>query len=138
MSPRQVKIFCHLTWKKNCSSYQVLIVIFFLFGRKMIKGWDMAKNCQHIHINIFAFYSKYIRSTKKFKNKIVGILKTDLGIPSNLQSNKKLKREVRFIPYEFFVFHSKCVRGIKKFNKQKCRFFITDLGVPLTFLLHWI
>ena len=75
---------------------------------------------------------------KKFKNKNVGLIKTDLGIPSNLQSNKNLKREVRFILYEFFVFHSKCVRGIKKFNKQKFRLFLTNLGVPLTFLLHRI
>ena len=75
---------------------------------------------------------------KKFKNKNVGLLKTDLGIPSNLQSNKNLKSEVRFFPYEFFVFHSKCVRDKKKFNNQKWRLFMSNLGVPLTFLLHWI
>ena len=96
----------------------------------------MAKNCQYIHTKFFAFYSKYIKSTKKSKNKNVGLFKTDIGIPSNLQSNKNLKREVRFIPYEFFVFHSKCVRGMKNFKKQKYRFLVRNLGLPLTFLLH--
>ena len=82
----------------------------------------------HSHKHFCNFTQSTSEVEKKFKNKNVGLLKTDLGIPSNLQSNKNLKHEVIFIPYEFFVFHSKCVRGIKKFNKQKCRSFMMIWG----------
>ena len=75
---------------------------------------------------------------KKFNNQNEGLFKTDLGIPANIQLNKNLRHDVRFILYEFFAFYSKCVRGTRRLIKKNIDFFMTDLGVPLTFLSHQI
>ena len=59
---------------------------------------------------------------KKFNKQNEDLFKTDLGIPANIQLNKNLRHDVRFILYEFFAFYSKCVRGTRRLIKKNIDF----------------
>ena len=72
---------------------------------------------------------------KKFNKQNKDLFKTDLGIPANIQLNKNLRHDVRFILYEFFCIILKVRDRYKKINKEKYRFFYDRFGGTFDFFI---